>query len=286
MAAKKEKNSFILFADWLDELEMLSVEQRGEWITAIFRYTRDGVITEFDDIGLKIMFSQAKRCIDRNYEIYVEECRKKSENGKKGGAPAGNQNARKAENNQNNQNNQQLDNSTKNNQNKQEVEKTSKTSLYDNDTDTDNVPVNENVPDTDTGTDNDIPAAGASEPCPYSKIIEMYHEICKSYPQIRSLSETRKKAVKARWAEFKSLDTFKEVFTKSEASSFMKGKNNRNWRADFDFMMKPSKIGCILEGKYDDRDKPEQDDGIDHSMDFMFGDAPIPEQYQYKGDKK
>lgn len=128
--------------------------------------------------------------------------------------------------------------------------------------------------------------ADEADICPYQKIIELYHGICVSYPHIRGIDGERKKSVKARWTANPSLETFKELFTKAEASSFLKGCNDRKWHADFDFMMKPSKFTLILEGKYDDRKQPEQDDGIDHSMDFMFGDAPIPEQYQYKGDKK
>jgi hypothetical protein len=44
---------------------------------------------------------------------------------------------------------------------------------------------------------------------------------------------------------------FETVFRKAEASDFMKGKNKRDWRANFDWMMKDANFGKILEGTYD-----------------------------------
>ena len=80
----------------------------------------------------------------------------------------------------------------------------------------------------------------------------MYQEICKSYPKLRNISESRKKAIAARWKEYKhNLDTFRELFTKAEASPFLKGKNTRNWTADFDWLMNSANMAKVLEGKYD-----------------------------------
>ena len=92
---------------------------------------------------------------------------------------------------------------------------------------------------------------------PYQKIVDMYHSICISYPKLRGLSETRKKAIKARLKTY-SLSDLEEAFRKAEASSFMKGNNNRNWSADFDWIIVKSGGGTlakILEGKYDDAPK-------------------------------
>lgn len=89
--------------------------------------------------------------------------------------------------------------------------------------------------------------------CPFAKIRDLYHKICISFPAIRAIDGNRRKAVAARWRAYKSLDTFEELFRISEASSFLKGKNDRNWSADFDWMMKPTNFSKILEHKYDDR---------------------------------
>ena len=54
----------------------------------------------------------------------------------------------------------------------------------------------------------------------------------------------------ARYRQYKSLDLFREVFTLAEASAFMKGQNDRNWRADFDWMMKDANMPKVIEGRY------------------------------------
>lgn len=86
----------------------------------------------------------------------------------------------------------------------------------------------------------------------YQQIVNLYNETCVSFPRCVSLSETRKKAINARLKKY-SIDDFKTIFRKAEASSFMKGANNRNWIASFDWMIKDSNFAKILEGNYDDR---------------------------------
>ena len=84
------------------------------------------------------------------------------------------------------------------------------------------------------------------------QVASMYLEICTSYPKITTLSETRKKAIKARLKTY-SLDDFNTLFEKAEASDFLKGGNGRNWSADFDWLIKDSSMAKVLEGKYDNR---------------------------------
>lgn len=85
---------------------------------------------------------------------------------------------------------------------------------------------------------------------PYQEVVNLFHDICRSYPRVRALSENRKKAIKARLKKW-SLSDIREAFTKAEQSDFMKGANNRNWSADFDWMMNDANLTKILEGKYD-----------------------------------
>lgn len=96
-------------------------------------------------------------------------------------------------------------------------------------------------------------AEAVSVNCPYAKIKELYHKICISYPKIKTIDGNRKTAVGARWRTYKSLGVFEELFTIAENAPFLKGENERNWSADFDWMMKPTNFSKILEHKYDDR---------------------------------
>lgn len=61
--------------------------------------------------------------------------------------------------------------------------------------------------------------------------------------------------IRVRFEEMKfDYETLQQVFDKAEASSFMRGDNNRGWRADFDWIFNNSTNWLkILEGKYDDR---------------------------------
>ena len=84
----------------------------------------------------------------------------------------------------------------------------------------------------------------------YQRIADMYNEICISFPKLKSLSESRKKAIKARMNTYSEED-FRTLFEKAEASDFLKGKNNRNWTATFDWLLKDSNMAKVLEGNYD-----------------------------------
>lgn len=85
----------------------------------------------------------------------------------------------------------------------------------------------------------------------YQQIADLYNEICISFPKVVSLSESRKKAIKARLNTY-NVEQFKEMFTKAESSAFLKGKNKRDWQANFDWMLKDANFTKILEGNYDD----------------------------------
>ena len=45
---------------------------------------------------------------------------------------------------------------------------------------------------------------------------------------------------------------FETLFIKAEASSFLKGRNDRNWIASFDWLIKDANMAKVLDGNYDD----------------------------------
>lgn len=83
-------------------------------------------------------------------------------------------------------------------------------------------------------------------------VVDLYHNICKSYPSVRSLSDARKKAIRARLKSY-SLEDFKTVFENAENSSFLKGSNDRNWSANFDWLIADKNMAKVLEGNYADK---------------------------------
>ena len=88
----------------------------------------------------------------------------------------------------------------------------------------------------------------------YQQIIDLYNTICVSLPSVRSLSEARKREIKARLKAY-SLDDIKQCFETAEASSFLKGHNAKKWTATFDWIMKDSNFAKVLDGNY--ADKPD-----------------------------
>ena len=84
----------------------------------------------------------------------------------------------------------------------------------------------------------------------YQQIVDKYNEICKSFPKVMKLTDARKKSIKARLDTYSKEEIIK-VFEKAEQSKFLKGANNRNWKADFDWLMSDRNMAKVLEGKYD-----------------------------------
>ena len=85
------------------------------------------------------------------------------------------------------------------------------------------------------------------------QVVDLYHSICKSFPSVRSLSDARKKAIKARLKTY-AMDDFKTVFENAEASSFLKGVDG-GWKASFDWLIKEANMLKVLEGNYADKPK-------------------------------
>ena len=86
----------------------------------------------------------------------------------------------------------------------------------------------------------------------YQQIVDMYNDTCVSLPKVTTLSEKRKKAIKARMKMY-SIDKFKLLFEKAEQSEFLKGSNSRDWNANFDWLIKDANMAKVLDGNYDNK---------------------------------
>ena len=98
----------------------------------------------------------------------------------------------------------------------------------------------------------------------YKLIADMYNDTCVSFPKVTKLSDARREAIKARLRTY-SIDDFKKMFEMAEASSFLKGSNNHNWSANFDWMIKDSNMAKILDGNYSEK-KPEVNAGNSNNL--------------------
>lgn len=96
----------------------------------------------------------------------------------------------------------------------------------------------------------------------YQQIADMYNNTCVSFPSLVSLSDSRKKAIKARLNIY-AVEDFEKLFLKAEASDFLKGKNDRNWSATFDWLIKDANMAKVLDGNYDNKDQGPHGPGTD-----------------------
>ena len=78
------KDSFVLYTKYIEHIRLLSVEQRGVLLTAIFAFASSNELPDMD--GMTAMaFSFIRSQLEKDFEKYEEICRKRSEAGKQGG---------------------------------------------------------------------------------------------------------------------------------------------------------------------------------------------------------
>lgn len=80
-------------------------------------------------------------------------------------------------------------------------------------------------------------------------LIDRFNEKCKQLPAALKLTDNRKKCLNSRIDEF-GVDQIEVVFELVSGSEFLNGKNDRGWRADFDWILQPKNFVKIMEGTY------------------------------------
>jgi len=76
----------------------------------------------------------------------------------------------------------------------------------------------------------------------------IYNSICSNLPKVALLTEKRKTAIHKFAKEF-TIEQFKTICENCNKSDHHIGKNDRGWKADFDFLMRTDKAVQFLEGK-------------------------------------
>lgn len=82
-----------------------------------------------------------------------------------------------------------------------------------------------------------------------NKIKDIYNSNCTNLSQVQKLTDKRNKAIDNFIKEFTE-EQFKQICQKANTTDFLIGKNDKGWKADFDFIMRIDKATAILEGKY------------------------------------
>ena len=106
-------------------------------------------------------------------------------------------------------------------------------------------------------------------------ILDLFNKICCSFGGVKNITKNRAEVISDSLKTY-SLDDFKKVFEKAEQSDFLKGNNNRNWSASFDWLIKEDNMAKVLDGKYDSKQNKQSN---------KFCDFP-QRQYDFSNDKE
>ncbi len=107
-------------------------------------------------------------------------------------------------------------------------------------------------------------------PVNYQQIVDLFHTLCPSLPEVRKISDSRKRGI-ASFSKKYSAEEMRLLFEKAEQSPFLKGVNSNGWSATFDWLIKDSNAAKVIDGNYDDSKrsystpKPSQPDYSDTS---------------------
>ena len=88
----------------------------------------------------------------------------------------------------------------------------------------------------------------------YNILVEKFNEYCSKMSKILSLTDIRKSHINARVEEH-DFDTIINVFKIAGESDFLNGVNDKQWKATFDWLMKPTNFVKVLEGNYNNKER-------------------------------
>lgn len=115
--------------------------------------------------------------------------------------------------------------------------------------------------------ESEIPAAREAAPT-FAWYVAEYNRICVGLPKASKVNESRKKAITARLNAGYTPKEFTALFEKAQNSAFLKGANEKNWRADFDWLITDKHMAKTLEGAYDARVKEQAENQTTEEYDW------------------
>ena len=242
----------VFYRSFYEAIVLQPKKIQADIYNAICDYALNGNEPKITGIALSI-FRLAKPQIDANNERYVV--------GKKGGRPK----KIKTDGFENNEKiktdgfEKSIKIKTDGFENPPEKSAFKKPNVNVNVNDNVNVNVNDNVNDNENVNVNGN--VNENDKTDYQLIADMYNATCVSFPRCTALSDSRKKAIKARLNKYSYAD-FQRLFDMAEESDFLKGSNNRDWSANFDWLIKDANMAKVLDGNYSNRAAPTRSSNI------------------------
>lgn len=234
--------SFILYNDMCRNiLSLLDDEQAGRLFRMIVNYANGEEYEDAKDIAVKMAFEIIRAGLKANAQAYEEMCEKRREYGRRGAEVTNSKKRQKSADAEN-------DGISRNNSAKAadaEIIRQSRHNIIQY-----NIKEN-NIIEEEKEESNDSLSSCELD---FPRLLEFFNSQLKEnnslIPSIKQLSDARKKMLKARVREF-GKEALVSVFRKAAVSDFLNGKNNRNFIASFDWLLKPTNFPKVLEGNYD-----------------------------------
>ncbi len=85
------------------------------------------------------------------------------------------------------------------------------------------------------------------------KEVELWNKMCGELPKVIAVNDERMRHLRSRRQDSFWVANLESAIKRIMASDFCKGKNDRGWKADFDWILQPNTAAKIMEGKYDNR---------------------------------
>ena len=222
-----ERNSFIFYKGWREAIKDLPDDVRLEIYESIIEYATTGNLRGWKPME-NIAFNFIKIDIDRDTEKYMSIVERNKSNGSKGGRPK-----------------------SENPKEPKEPTKPDNDNEYDNDYVDDNdshLKKKETSPKGESKKDE--LSLFPEEKIDWGGLMDYFNSTFKGkLPAIKSIDAKRKKAIKARVAQYGKQAIF-DVFQLVLDSPFLLGQNDKNWRCTFDWIFKSANFTKILEGNY------------------------------------
>jgi uncharacterized protein YdaU (DUF1376 family) len=104
----------------------------------------------------------------------------------------------------------------------------------------------------DRSSNEDLVPDGTSSPQEALDAFHAYNDLAQraGLPLARTLTPQRRKGIQARMREHGGPQAWQDALANIERSAFLRGHNNRRWRADLDFMIQPKSFTRLIEGGY------------------------------------
>lgn len=100
-------------------------------------------------------------------------------------------------------------------------------------------------------TNRDIKGGNKEAPPPSpEQIIQLYEVVCPSLAPVQFITDDRKEAIREALSKY-TIEQITRCFELANASDFLKGANERKWKASFDWLIDVDSIAKVLEGNYE-----------------------------------